>query len=142
MRHPRPTAETEGRPPCRDGLQGVRAGDRRSGPALVNVEIRRAGRRLEGRPFALLGVATGEVDRGAFRRALEASGLPARFWWDAGEAGTPGPIQMVWNARVDLYILDHHGVIRHKHAGSRNLLEKAIAPLFKEMLQEPKGQGE
>jgi peroxiredoxin len=108
------------------------------GPAPITVEVREVTRRFEGRPFALLGVATDGGDRAAFQGALEASGLPARFWWDPGQDGKPGPIQTAWNARIDLYVLDRHGVIRYKHVVRRELFEKAVATLFKEFLEERK----
>ena len=90
--------------------------------------------------FALLGVTTvgfgRNGDRDAFQSALKASGLPARFWWDIGQDGKPGPIQAAWNARIDLYVLDHHGVIRYKHVFQPELFEKAVAMLLKEQKDE------
>src|SRR5262249_2914445 len=69
-------------------------------------------------PFALLGVSTysvnRNVDRETFKSLVKGSGLPARFWWDMGPDAKPGPIQVAWNARMNLYVLDRHGVIRYK----------------------------
>ena len=90
--------------------------------------------------FALLGVSTVGVgqnaDRESFKVSLKTSGLPARFWWDIGPDGKPGPIQTAWNARLDLYVLDHHGVIRYKHVFRPELFEKAVATLLKEQKDE------
>ena len=63
---------------------------------------------------------------------LQASGLPARFWWDQGPDGQPGSIQTAWNGRVDLYVIDPHGTIRYKHILRPMLLEKAVTTLLKE----------
>lgn len=54
--------------------------------------------------------------------------MPARFWWDLKQHNRPGPIQTTWNARgqVQLYVLDHHGVIRHKHYFGPDDLEKSV----------------
>jgi hypothetical protein len=88
----------------------------------------------------LLGVTTVSPgrnwDRQAFQTALKASGLPARFWWDIGQDGKPGPIQTAWNARLNFYVLDHRGVIRYKHALGPVFLEKAVAALLKEQKDE------
>ena len=78
--------------------------------SVVEVATRHAGE-----SFAMLGVATDGSDRDAATKALTASGLPARFWFDPDRDGKPGPIQTAWNARIDLYVLDHRGVIRYKH---------------------------
>jgi hypothetical protein len=90
--------------------------------------------------FALLGVTTvapgRKFDRTAFQTSLKASGLPARFWWDIGQDGKPGPIQSAWNARTDLYVLDRRGVIRYKHVFRPRLFEKAVATLLKEQKDE------
>ena len=78
----------------------------------------------------MLGVTTvglgRDGDREVCQSSLKASGLPARFWWDIGQDGKPGPIQTAWNARIDLYVLDHRGVIRYKHVFQPELFEKAV----------------
>ena len=66
------------------------------------------------------------ADRATFKTSLKASGLPARFWWDIGQDGKPGPIQTAWNARIELYLLDHRGVIRYKTVLGPELLEKTV----------------
>jgi RNA polymerase sigma-70 factor (ECF subfamily) len=105
-------------------------------PAPVTETVRGVALRHADEPFALLGVATSspgrELEREAFKRSLQAGGLPARFWWDQGPGGTPGPIQTAWNGRVDLYLIDPRGVIRYKHLFVPELLEKAVAGLLQE----------
>jgi hypothetical protein len=109
-------------------------------PAPLTESIRGVAESHAKDSFALLGVTTvapaRNWDREAFRTSLKASGLPARFWWDIGQDGKPGPIQTAWNARVDLYVLDHHGVIRYKHVFRPELFEKAVATLLKEQKDE------
>jgi RNA polymerase sigma factor (sigma-70 family) len=105
-------------------------------PAPVTETVRGVALRHANEPFALLGIATSspgrELERESFKRSLQASGLPARFWWDQGPDGKPGPIQTAWNGRIDLYLIDAQGVIRYKHILVPELLEKAVAGLLQE----------
>jgi len=109
-------------------------------PAIVTKGVRGVAHRHANEPFALLGVATVDLGRStnreAFKSLLNASGLPARFWWDPDQNGKPGPIQTAWNARVDLYVLDRRGVIRYKHLLNPELFEKAVTTLLKEQKDE------
>jgi RNA polymerase sigma factor (sigma-70 family) len=104
--------------------------------------------RMQGRPFALLGV-NGDGDREKLRELIRAKGINWRSWWDGGgSANTPGPIARRYN--VDgwptLYVLDHRGVIRHKHLSpGTQRLDEAIEALVKAAEEEgagvPKGDG-
>ena len=109
-------------------------------PAFVTESVRGVAETYAKDSFAVLGVTTVSPgrnwDRQAFQTALKASGLPARFWWDIGQDGKPGPIQTAWNARIAFYVLDHRGVIRYKHVLTPKLLEKAVAKLLKEQKDE------
>jgi RNA polymerase sigma factor (sigma-70 family) len=109
-------------------------------PAIVTESVRGIAEAHAQDSFALLGVTTvgpgRNWDRETYRSSLKASGLPARFWWDIGEDGKPGPIQTAWNARLAFYVLDHRGVIRYKHVLLPDLFEKAVATLLKEQKQE------
>jgi len=96
----------------------------------------------------LLGVASerpnfdGEkprADRAEFQNALEASKLPARFWFDPAQDGKAGRIQTAWNTWGTLHVLDHHGVIRYKHVVRPELFENAVARLLKELADERAG---
>jgi hypothetical protein len=105
-------------------------------PAPVTQSVRGVALLHAKEPFALLGVATASpgraLEREAFAKLLQASGLPARFWWDQGPDGKPGPIQTAWNGRIDLYVIDPQGTIRYKHILIPELLEKAVTELLKE----------
>jgi RNA polymerase sigma-70 factor (ECF subfamily) len=105
-------------------------------PAQVTEAVRGVAVRHANEPIAVLGVATPSpgraFERQAFAKLLQASGLPARFWWDQGPDEKPGPIQSAWNGRIDLYVIDSHGTIRYKHILVPELLEKAVTELLKE----------
>ena len=70
-------------------------------------------RRMERRPFALLGIAYGQ-DREEFRAMVRKEGINWRFWWDGPHI--EGPIATRWNIRgwPATYVLDHRGVIRYQ----------------------------
>ncbi|WP_074315327.1 TlpA disulfide reductase family protein [Singulisphaera sp. GP187] len=75
--------------------------------------------RMQGRPFTLLGVNSDD-DRGKLKELIKQEGLTWRSWWDGGgNANTPGPIARRYNVHhwPTLYVLDHHGIIRHKYLG-------------------------
>ncbi len=114
--------------------------DKDNRAAAVTNAVQKVAERHANEPFALLGVATispgPSAGREAYKVGLKARGLPARFWWDLEQFGTPGPIQTAWNVRdqIDLFILDHNGVIRYKHVLPLppNFLEKAVTALLRE----------
>jgi len=86
-------------------------------------------------PFILLGVNLGD-DRDLLKRQIKEAGITFRSWWDApGNHNTPGPIASRFNISVypTLYILDPHGIIRHKFLGSvsKQRLSSVIDPLVK-----------
>jgi hypothetical protein len=72
------------------------------------------------------------LKRERFKALLGATHLPARFWWDNNDGDKPGPIQTAWNARIGIYVLDRHGVIRCKNLAQRDVLEAAVTTLLKE----------
>jgi hypothetical protein len=69
--------------------------------------------RLDGKPFALLGVNT-DGDRQEAKKHIAENGVTWRSWWDGGT--TRGPIVTQWNVHgfPSLYVLDGKGVIRYK----------------------------
>ena len=73
-------------------------------------------KRLEGKPFVLLGVNSDPKDR--LRKAVKLENLTWRSWWDGGSTG--GPIASEWGIRgwPTLFLIDHKGVIRRKYVGS------------------------
>jgi RNA polymerase sigma factor (sigma-70 family) len=134
--------DLEGRPMKLSDYRGRVVALYLCGPAQLNdrapvtKNVSAVALRHEGDRFALLGVATASSDRDFARKAVTASGLPARFWFDPDRDGKPGPIQTAWNAQIDLYVLDHRGVIRYKHVFRPELFETAVATLLKEQHEE------
>jgi hypothetical protein len=87
-------------------------------------------KRLEGKPFVLLGVNSDSKDR--LRRAMKKENITWRSWWDGGN--TSGPIAKAWNIKgwPTIYVLDHKGVIRHRDLRDKDL-DEAIDSLLKEL---------
>jgi hypothetical protein len=87
-------------------------------------------KRLEGKPFALLGVNSDPKPK--LREVMKKENITWRSWWDGGN--TDGPIARAWNVTAwpTIYVLDHQGVIRFK--GPReHALDQAVDRLLKEM---------
>jgi len=89
-------------------------------------------KKLQGKPFALVGVNSDE-DREAAKKDLEKEGITWRSFW-AG--GTGGAIPGEWAVRTwpTIVIIDHKGVIRYKHLGNPGeaVLDREINQLVKE----------
>ena len=110
--------------------------------ALHVAVLRRLAPTIEGKPVALLGVV--ESHREEHKKAVQASGLPVRFWWDPPQEGQPefagqgwsprpGPILTAWDAEnPNVYVIDANGVIRYIYAFGPDILEKAVATVLKE----------
>jgi hypothetical protein len=75
-------------------------------------------KRLENRPFALIGVNS-DKDRDECKQKNEQEKITWRSFWN-GEKGTQGPISQAWGVRgwPTLYLIDHNGIIRRKFVGS------------------------
>ena len=90
-------------------------------------------KKMEGRPFALVGVNS-DRDRAALKKVLEKENITWRSFFDGGKIG--GPIATRWAVQgwPTLYVIDHKGVIRHKHVGSPGdkVLDDEIDKLVKE----------
>lgn len=90
-------------------------------------------KRLDGKPFVLLG-----VNADGTKAARQKVNLPWRAWWDGGDVG--GPIATRWE--VDrwptLLVVDHRGVVRHIETGwpetkeIDDLLDKLVAAAAKD----------
>lgn len=95
-------------------------------------------KKLEGKPFTILGVNRDPLSKEALKKVVEDKEITWRSWWDGGSM--TGPIASKWNAQVGvtLYVLDHKGVIRHKWVGTpvEGELDKAIEKLVAEALKE------
>ncbi len=91
--------------------------------------------RLEGRPFAILGVNSDD-DRDELKKVLVKQKLTWRSFWNGGG---DGPISNRWNVQgwPTLYVIDAKGVIRHKWLGSPGdkVVDEAIEALVKEAEQ-------
>ena len=92
-------------------------------------------KKLEGKPFALLGVHVGGLNVSQLKAFMTKENLTWRSFVDLGQAGA-GPIAKQWNlsATPSFYLLDHKGIIRHKWAGppGEEALDKAIEVLVRE----------
>jgi thiol-disulfide isomerase/thioredoxin len=101
------------------------------GPCMDLVPHERAlVKRLEGKPFALLGI-DGDADRKKAANVMVKEKMNWPSWWDHTDGD--GPIATQWNVRgwPTLYILDHNGVIRYKDF-PRNHLGMLVDSLVKE----------
>ena len=88
-------------------------------------------KRLEGQPFALVGINS-DSDREQLKKTITEEKLSWRHWWDGGS--TSGPIATKWNVSgwPTIYVLDHKGVIRFKNVREKQL-DEAVDQLLKEM---------
>jgi hypothetical protein len=84
--------------------------------------------RLQGRPFALLGV-NGDGDREQVRRVITVKGLNWRSWWDGD-----GRIARRWRVTSwpTIYVLDAQGLIRYRVTRAEDL-EQAVERLLGEL---------
>ncbi len=89
-------------------------------------------KRLEGKPFALLGVNNDEgKNREKVKERVKKEQISWRSWWDGGPTG---PIATRWCVEgwPTVYVLDARGVIRYKNlTGDR--LDEAVETLLKEL---------
>ena len=90
-------------------------------------------KKLADKPFALLGVNS-DPDKAELKKAMEKENITWRSFWDVN---TSGPISTRWAVQgwPTLYVIDHKGVIRHKHVGSPGdkVLDDEIEKLVKEV---------
>ena len=87
-------------------------------------------KRMEGKPFALLGINS-DQNKEELKRTMKKENITWRSWWDGG--GTEGPIATRWNIRgwPTVYVLDPKGVIRFR--GVRDeALDQAVEQLIAE----------
>src|SRR5262245_16990982 len=91
--------------------------------------------KLEGKPFALIGVNSDE-DRDKLKEVLEKEKITWRSFWN-GKGGTRGPISQAWNVTSwpSIWVIDAKGIIRYKNVRGEKM-EEAVDKLLKEMAQE------
>jgi hypothetical protein len=93
-------------------------------------------KRLQGKPFALLGINSDkDLDQLHARMVEERITWPS--WWDGG--GTGGPIASTFGVRAwpTIYVLDAKGVIRFKGVRGEEM-DRAVNSLLDERAQDPK----
>ncbi len=93
-------------------------------------------KRLEGKPFALLGINS-DHDKEQLKEAMKKENITWRSWWDGGS--TEGPIAKSWNVHgwPTIYVLDADGVIRFKQLREKSL-DKAVDSLLEEAAKNKK----
>jgi hypothetical protein len=86
-------------------------------------------KRLEGKPFALVGVNS-DLDREETKKKNEKEHITWRSFWNSGQIG---PISLKWNvfSWPTLYLIDAKGVIRYKNPDDK-VLDEVIDALVKE----------
>ena len=89
-------------------------------------------KRLEGKPFALLGVNS-DRDKAELKKAMEKEQITWRSWWN-GPKGTNGPLSKKWNVHgwPTIYVLDAQGVIRFRDVRGE-AMDEAVDALLKEL---------
>ncbi len=86
-------------------------------------------KRLEDKPFALLGINS-DRNKDELKKVMEKEHIIWRSWWDGGRTG--GPIASTWNVHgwPTVYVLDQKGVIRYKNVRGP-AMDKAVDALLK-----------
>jgi hypothetical protein len=94
-------------------------------------------KRLEGKPFVLLGVNSDE-DKEKLKPVMAKEQITWRSWWDGGS--TQGPIQTSYDVShwPTVYLIDHRGVIRHIDLREEKKLDQAIDALLEECAADKK----
>ena len=89
-------------------------------------------KRMEGRPFALIGVNS-DVDKEYLKKENEKQKITWRSFW-CGKEGTVGPIPAQWNVSgwPTLYYIDHKGVIRAKNVREEDKIDELLDKLVEE----------
>src|SRR5262245_20461797 len=85
-------------------------------------------KRLEGKPFALIGVNS-DSDREQLKRVLLRERITWRSFWDGGSPD--GPIARQWqiDGWPSIWVIDHKGVIRYRDPDD---LDQAVETLLAE----------
>jgi thiol-disulfide isomerase/thioredoxin len=91
-------------------------------------------RRLDGKPFVLLGI-NGDKSKTVAKRAIEKNGLTWRSWWDGVPTGMPISRQWGTNTLPRLFLLDHKGVIRLQMDGAPRDPATALDPVIDKLVK-------
>lgn len=86
-------------------------------------------KRLEGKPFALIGVNS-DVNKQFLEKMNKERQVTWRSFW-CGKEGTSGPIPTQWNVSgwPTLYYIDHKGVIRYKNLRNEKQIDETLDKL-------------
>ena len=89
-------------------------------------------KRLENRPFALIGVNS-DTDKDKLKEALEKERITWRSFWN-GPMGAQGPISKAWHVQgwPTIYVLDGDGIIRYREVRGEDM-DRAVDHLLKEL---------
>lgn len=87
-------------------------------------------KRLENKPFALLGVNSDPKDK--VEAALKRENITWRSFWDGGTTGGPIATKYDVHGWPTIYVLDAKGVIRYKNVRGE-AMDEAVDALLKEM---------
>ena len=87
--------------------------------------------RLEGKPFALVGVNS-DRDKDALKQAMASENITWRSFWNGG--GTDGPISRAWQVRgwPSIWVIDHKGIVRYRDVRGHEM-DAAVDALLKEL---------
>jgi peroxiredoxin len=93
-------------------------------------------KRLDGKPFAIVGVES-DTDREKMKEEAEEEKMTWKSFWDGGK---DGPIAAAWNVRSwpTVYIIDAQGVIRHKYGDNPG--ERKLDAEIDELIQKAKAK--
>ena len=88
-------------------------------------------KKLEGKPFALIGVNS-DRDRNALKKTLVDEQITWRSFWNGGSTG--GPISRAWKVQgwPSIWVIDANGVIRARDVRGA-AMDKAVDALLEEM---------
>src|SRR5262245_37945582 len=88
-------------------------------------------KRLEGKPFALLGVNS-DKDREQLKEVLKKENITWRSFWNGGSPA--GPIARAWRVHIwpTIFVIDARGVIRYRGVRGQ-ALDEAVDTLLKEL---------
>ena len=86
-------------------------------------------KRMEGRPFALIGINS-DRDKNVIEQKNKEREVTWRSFW-CGEKGTGGPIPTLWNVKgwPTVYYINHKGVIVKKNVRGEAEMDKLIDEL-------------
>src|SRR5262245_40014503 len=94
-------------------------------------------KKLEGKPFALIGVNS-DKNREDLKETLKKESITWRSFWNGGSTG--GPISTAWNVQgwPTLVLIDAKGIIRFRWEGSPGdaKLDSAIDEVLAEIANE------